>query len=125
MNSSVVPRRPIRGRSHGFAQVSVCCAVDSAPSGSIPGVMSRLDDLDLTKKLKRREQDERLSVGGRRLPQLRLALGGKLNPGDPLGPPLITVFEGWDASGKGGAINRLLAPLDARHVRVAAYAAPT
>lgn len=87
--------------------------------------MGRLDDLDLTKKVKRHEQDERLMLGGRRLAQLRLALGGKLNEGDPLGPPLILVFEGWDASGKGGAINRLVAPLDARHVRVAAFAAPT
>jgi polyphosphate kinase 2 (PPK2 family) len=87
--------------------------------------MGRLDDLDLTKKLKRDEEEQRLAAGGRRLAQLRLALGGKLHAGDPLGPPLITVFEGWDASGKGGAINRLVAPLDARHVRVAAYAAPT
>jgi polyphosphate kinase 2 (PPK2 family) len=87
--------------------------------------MSRLDDLDLTLKLKRREQDERLDQGGRRLAQLRLALGGKLHPDDPLGPPLILVFEGWDASGKGGAIKRLTAPLDIRHVRVASFAAPT
>ncbi|WP_445148196.1 polyphosphate kinase 2 family protein [Baekduia sp. Peel2402] len=87
--------------------------------------MGRLDDLDLTLALKREEQDERLSAGGTRLTQLRLALGGKLHEGDPLGPPLVLVFEGWDASGKGGAINRLVAPLDARHVRVAAYAAPT
>jgi polyphosphate kinase 2 (PPK2 family) len=35
------------------------------------------------------------------------------------------VMEGWDASGKGGAIKRLVAPLDARHVRVASFAAPT
>jgi len=35
------------------------------------------------------------------------------------------VFEGWDASGKGGAIKRLVAPLDLRHVRVAQFAAPT
>ena len=35
------------------------------------------------------------------------------------------VLEGWDAGGKGGAIKRLVAPLDARHVRVAAFAAPT
>ncbi|HET6508657.1 MAG TPA: UDP-galactose-lipid carrier transferase [Baekduia sp.] len=87
--------------------------------------MGRLDDLDLTKKLKRHEQDERLMLGGRRLAQLRLALGGRLHEGDALGPPLILVFEGWDASGKGGAINRLVGPLDARHVRVAAYSAPT
>ncbi len=35
------------------------------------------------------------------------------------------VFEGWDASGKGGAIKRLVAPLDIRHVRVAQFSAPT
>jgi AMP-polyphosphate phosphotransferase len=87
--------------------------------------MGRLDQLDLTLKLKRREQDERLLRGGQRLAQLRLALGGKLHDGDPLGPPLVLVFEGWDASGKGGAIKRLSAPLDVRHVRYASYAAPT
>jgi polyphosphate kinase 2 (PPK2 family) len=87
--------------------------------------MGRLDDLDLSRKLKRSEQDERLERGGRRLAQLRLALGGKLADADPLGPGLAVVVEGWDASGKGGAIKRLLAPLDSRHVRVASYAAPT
>jgi len=35
------------------------------------------------------------------------------------------VFEGWDASGKGGAIRRLVTPMDPRHVRVATFAAPT
>ena len=33
--------------------------------------------------------------------------------------------EGWDASGKGGTIRRLVAPLDPRHVRVSQFAAPT
>jgi AMP-polyphosphate phosphotransferase len=87
--------------------------------------MGRLDELDLTLKLKRREQDERLLAGGRRLAQLRLALGGKLDPGGALGPGLAIVMEGWDASGKGGAIKRLSAPLDVRHVRYASFAAPT
>jgi polyphosphate kinase 2 (PPK2 family) len=35
------------------------------------------------------------------------------------------LFEGWDAAGKGGAIRRLVGPLDPRHVRVAQFAAPT
>ena len=35
------------------------------------------------------------------------------------------LFEGWDASGKGGAIKRLVGHLDPRHVRVAQFAAPT
>jgi AMP-polyphosphate phosphotransferase len=87
--------------------------------------MGRLDELDLSLKLKRSEQDERLAAGGRRLAQLRLALGGKLDGGGRLGPALCVVTEGWDASGKGGAIKRLVAPIDNRHVRIASYAAPT
>ena len=86
--------------------------------------MTRLDDLDLSHKLSRKEQDRRLAVRGARLAQLRLALGGKLGR-EELGPPLCVLLEGWDASGKGGAIKRLIAPLDARHVRVASFAAPT
>ena len=40
-------------------------------------------------------------------------------------PPVCIVFEGWDAAGKGGAIKRLVEPLDPRHVHVAPFAAPT
>ena len=86
--------------------------------------MSLLDDVDLSQKLKRREQDLILANLGVRLAQLRLALGGKTGSGK-LGPPLCIVFEGWDAGGKGGAIKRLVNPLDARHVRVVQFAAPT
>ena len=35
------------------------------------------------------------------------------------------MLEGWDASGKGGAIKRLVSSLDPRHVRVKQFAAPT
>ena len=86
--------------------------------------MGRLDTLDLSLKLSREEEAERLEAGHERLAALRLALGGKLGSGE-LGPPVCCVFEGWDASGKGGAIKRLVAPLDLRHVRVAQFAAPT
>ena len=37
----------------------------------------------------------------------------------------VLVFEGPDAAGKGGAIRRLIAPLDARNYRVLQYGAPT
>jgi len=86
--------------------------------------MGRLDALDLTLRLSRKEQDELLERNGRRLAQLRLTLGGQLGSGE-LGPPVCVLLEGWDASGKGGAIKRLVAPLDARHVRVVSFAAPT
>jgi polyphosphate kinase 2 (PPK2 family) len=86
--------------------------------------MGRLDEVDLSQKLSRKEQDKRLGAAQERLEALRLQLGGLIGDGR-LGPPVLMMFEGWDASGKGGAIKRLLAKLDHRHVRVAAFAAPT
>lgn len=86
--------------------------------------MSRLDAVDLTRKLSHADEARDLERLGRRLQQLRLTAAGLLGSGE-LGPPLCVVFEGWDASGKGGAIKRLVAPLDVRHVRVATYAAPS
>jgi polyphosphate kinase 2 (PPK2 family) len=86
--------------------------------------VGRLDQLDLSLRLSRKEQDERLEAGGRRLLQLRLHCGGLIGTGT-LGPPVCCVFEGWDASGKGGAIKRLVTDLDPRHVRVRSFSAPT
>lgn len=86
--------------------------------------MGRLDDVDLSLKLSRKQQDRLLKLHGTRLAQLRLTLGGLIGSGR-LGPPLCVLLEGWDAGGKGGAIKRLIAPLDARHVRVKQFAAPS
>jgi len=41
------------------------------------------------------------------------------------GVPMAICFEGWDAAGKGGAIRRLTASLDAREFDVVPIAAPT
>jgi polyphosphate kinase 2 (PPK2 family) len=86
--------------------------------------MGHLDEVDLDLKLSRKEEEHELDVAWERLAQLRLTLGGLIGPRG-LGPPLCVVFEGWDASGKGGAIKRLVTPLDPRHVRVAQFAAPS
>jgi polyphosphate kinase 2 (PPK2 family) len=88
--------------------------------------VGRLDELDLSLSLSKSDYKERLDAAQERLTALRLALGGIL-PGyeGRLGPALAVLFEGWDASGKGGALKRLVEPLDPRHVRVAQYSAPT
>jgi AMP-polyphosphate phosphotransferase len=86
--------------------------------------MGRLDDVDLSLSLDKKEERKQLEKAQERLTQLRLTLGGQLGSGE-LGPPVVIVFEGWDASGKGGTIKRLVAPLDPRHVRVCQFAAPT
>jgi polyphosphate kinase 2 (PPK2 family) len=83
-----------------------------------------LEGLDLSLKLSRREEEARLEAAQLRLLHLRLVLGGLI--GDQgIGPPVCVLFEGWDASGKGGAIRRLVGKLDPRHVRVAQFSAPT
>ncbi|HEY8001788.1 MAG TPA: UDP-galactose-lipid carrier transferase [Solirubrobacterales bacterium] len=89
--------------------------------------MGRLDELDLSKTLSRKEEEKQLKRAQLRLAQLRLTLGAQLavDGEQRIGPPVLALFEGWDASGKGGAIKRLVAPLDPRHVRVAQFAAPT
>jgi AMP-polyphosphate phosphotransferase len=86
--------------------------------------MSQLSRVDLSARLPKKQAEARLEAAQRRLLHLRLLLGGQVGE-QRIGPPLCVVFEGWDASGKGGAIKRLAAPLDPRHVRVAQFAAPT
>ena len=84
-----------------------------------------LAGLDLSLKLTPRQEEVRLAAAQDRLLRLRLILGGQIGDKPQLGPPVCVLFEGWDASGKGGAIKRLVAPLDPRHVRVAQFGAPT
>src|SRR5271154_1656939 len=84
-----------------------------------------LADLDLSQKLTLKQEAARLATAQDRLLQLRLVLGGLIGDSPQIGPPVCVVFEGGDASGKGGAIKRLVAPLDPRHVRVAQFGAPT
>jgi AMP-polyphosphate phosphotransferase len=86
--------------------------------------MAALDDVDLELKLSREEGLERLTHAQQRMLALRLQCAGLIGPKRP-GPPLLVMFEGWDASGKGGAIRRLTAPLDPRHVAVSEFSAPT
>src|SRR4051794_41950279 len=86
--------------------------------------MSRLAQVALGTKLKKPEAKEQRAQAQQRLVHLRLLLGGQIGPKE-LGPPLLVLFEGWDASGKGGAIKRLVEELDPRHARVAQFAAPS
>jgi len=86
--------------------------------------VGRLDEVDLSLELSKHESQKRLAELQPRMLELRLILGGLLGDAEQ-GPPVCVMFEGWDASGKGGAIKRLVAPLDPRHAHVAQFAAPT
>jgi polyphosphate kinase 2 (PPK2 family) len=86
--------------------------------------VGQLDELDMSLSLPKKKAKKRLRKEQDRLLALRLRLAG-LTGGEDIGPPVCVVFEGWDASGKGGAIKRLVMRLDPRHVRVRAFSAPT
>jgi polyphosphate kinase 2 (PPK2 family) len=83
-----------------------------------------LNEIDLTKTMSKDESDKRVKKAQHRLTQLRLFTAGLLESQAP-GPALIVLFEGFDAAGKGGAIRRLTASLDPRHVIVHPVGPPT
>lgn len=77
-----------------------------------------LHTLDLTKKLEKKEYLEQLEFYQGKLNLLtRHEYFKKMS--------VVTVFEGNDAAGKGGAIRRITQALDARQYRVIPIAAPT
>jgi Uncharacterized conserved protein len=83
-----------------------------------------LAELDLSLKLTPKEEQARIAAAQERLLQLRLVLGGLIG-GSADRAAGLRGLRGWDASGKGGAIKRLVGPLDPRHVRVAQFGAPS
>ncbi len=66
-----------------------------------------LEQVDLSKKIEKEEYKPIIS-------DLELRLGELQREARDLGIPIIIVFEGWDAAGKGTLINRLILALDPR-----------
>jgi polyphosphate:AMP phosphotransferase len=77
-----------------------------------------LDRLNMTRRFDPKDFDTALERQQGRLNLLQR----KANAKDV---STILVFEGWDAAGKGGAIRRITAALDARDYQVIATSAPT
>ena len=94
---------------------------DSAPSDTISlpekTSPSALASVNLNRTLEREQYSERLDTAQKELERLH-------NEMYIHRMPAAIVFEGWDASGKGGAIKRLVSPLDPRGYKVAPYGAP-
>lgn len=77
-----------------------------------------LDQVDLSASMDRKEYRERLEAAQAHLYRLTWAMREQRRN-------VVGVFEGWDASGKGGAIRRLTQGMDARLYRTISVAAPT
>ncbi len=76
-----------------------------------------LEKVDLSKKLSKAEYDERFPTLRARLADLQKACWDAHIPS-------VTLFEGWDASGKGTSINLLTQRLDPRGFKLYAIQAP-
>lgn len=91
---------------------------DRAREIEIAGPPTILDTVDLTKKLDRKDYEEKLGPLQDRLRELGFECRRR-------SIPVILVFEGWDAAGKGGTIKRLTQELDPRGYEVFPIAAPS
>lgn len=76
-----------------------------------------LEKLDMTRKLSEKQYDEQIGKVQVRLRELGFEIFREQ-------VPVLCVFEGWDAAGKGGAIKRVTEMLDPRGYTVYSYAAP-
>ncbi|NJD25864.1 MAG: polyphosphate:AMP phosphotransferase [Betaproteobacteria bacterium] len=78
-----------------------------------------LSELDLTRRLDKKDYEKQLAKYQARLSELMRA------PRFLDGRSLVLVFEGADAAGKGGSIRRVAASMDARQYQIVPIAAPT
>jgi polyphosphate:AMP phosphotransferase len=105
-----------RGRGHAIRSATAASKkARQHKETSQPTILSKLD------------MSQRVDQKGYRTKLERLQ--GRLNAlhrmAQRRGVSTILVFEGWDAAGKGGAIRRLTAAIDARSYQVIPIAAPT
>jgi len=77
-----------------------------------------LELIDLDKKISK-------EVYGQTFPELEIRLGECQRAARAAGVPVIVVFEGWDAAGKGTLINRFTQAMDPRGFKVHPISAPT
>ncbi len=83
-----------------------------------PGEPDLLARVDLSQALSRSKYERRLAEQQARLRSLQMEI-------DRQRLPVLILFEGWDAAGKGGAISRLTGMLDPRSYAVHSFSAPT
>lgn len=119
--------RRVIGEMKARADIAPKQAPD-APSSSVPASpdmqviqlprVTVLSRLDVSRTIDKKVYDKRKEEY-----QGRLNLA--VRKAKALGVSSILVFEGWDAAGKGGAIRRIVAALDARDYQVIPIAAPS
>ncbi len=127
------PWTAVEATDHRFASVKIARTLIAALSGALaarsrlrPGartpvlagrVPSLLDTADLSLSMSREDYEAGLKKYQRRLNEIEHEIYRKRIP-------VLIVYEGWDAAGKGGNIRRLVQALDPRGYEVVPVAAP-
>ncbi|MCL2863551.1 MAG: phosphate--AMP phosphotransferase [Methanimicrococcus sp.] len=77
-----------------------------------------LGAVDLTKSYSKKEYEKKIKKYQKRMSLANYSLHHNKKP-------LVLIFEGWDAAGKGGAIKRIVQSINPRNYRVIPIGAPT
>ena len=123
---------PVAATDRRYAAVKICETVAAAlaagiarataataapPPQSLAAPVSVLDKVDLSKTIRPEDYEAEMVTWSRKLHELHyLTYKRKI--------PVLVLFEGWDAAGKGGAIKRLVQNFDPRGYEVIPIAAP-
>jgi len=101
-------------------KASTCSVVptDTEILKNLFGPEGPLDQVDLSKSLKKPEYQKKLKKYQKQLSYAHYSL--HLNK-----KPMVLVFEGWDASGKGGSIKRIVQAMNPRYYKVIPVGSPT
>lgn len=110
--------RPAAGpKPEGDGQVEVRTASSRKRSRSPALGRTVLDEVDLSKKLTAPQYDAELARWQKRLRELEYTCYEQR-------VPVVVLYEGWDAAGKGGSIRRVIGGMDPRGYAVIPVAAP-
>ncbi|MDY7109187.1 MAG: polyphosphate:AMP phosphotransferase [Planctomycetota bacterium] len=112
LEASEARRRPAHAPT---APPKVRVAMPPSANGEVRSI---LDTLDLSRSLERETYREQLQRYQNKLFALQTRAFEQ-------GHTSVLVFEGWDASGKGGAIRRLIRGMDPRDYRIVPVGSPT
>jgi AMP-polyphosphate phosphotransferase len=79
--------------------------------------VTQLDTVDLGRRLARKDYEPTVAAEQLRMRELHFRMYERR-------VPVLAVFEGWDAAGKGGAIKRVTATLEPRGFTVSSFSVP-
>lgn len=108
---SQAPKKPVSKHPSKTAPATAAAQV-------LEEMPTLLDRVDLSVKLNAKDYEKQLNEAQLRLRGLQFEIQKR-------GIPVVIVYEGWDAAGKGGNITRLTEKLDPRGFEVHPIAAPS